>query len=174
MQRALGGIVGRMPHPHWFALLTDEEMEALTIPPNFSILAVSTQADCSADEREGAIAALICLGTDAPQPLCADVLRRKGLEPAHTATLEAVAVQEGARGQGLQNHLTRLAEERLVKQGIRAVIATAHPDNLFSVDNLLRAGFRVLDRAELYGGQPRLVLYKDLSGESTRPDTSQG
>jgi ribosomal protein S18 acetylase RimI-like enzyme len=73
-----------------------------------------------------------------------------------------VAVREQYRGRGLQVILSNLAENELIDRGFMTTLATVHPDNVFSLNNLFESGYRIIKKDEFYGGQPRFLVFKKL------------
>jgi len=67
------------------------------------------------------------------------------------------------RGNGLQRQLCEIRERCAAEFGCLHVFASVHPDNHYSGNNLLAAGFKVaVDRKELSWGV-RDILYKVIS-----------
>lgn len=164
MQAVLTGIVRRMPDSGQFALLTDPEMAALTGPEGFSILALTGQAP----EADGPpvqaerIAAMIMIRTRALGPHLTAMLLSCGIPPATAALMDVVAVHEQHRGRGLMAALSQLAEEEMRTRGFTALVATVHPDNVYSLNNFKNTGYRILKEGRFYGGQPRYLVGKIL------------
>lgn len=165
MQAVLTGIVQRMPDPTQFALLSDAEMAALTGPEGFSILALTGQATGpdSPPVQAERIAAMIMIRTQALDPHLTDMLLSCGMSPESTALMDVVAVHEQHRGRGLMAALSQLAEEELRSRGFTALVATVHPDNVYSLNNFKNTGYHVLQEGRFYGGQRRYLVCKTLA-----------
>lgn len=101
---------------------------------------------------------------------------------ARAIEMDSVAILPPWRGLGLQRRLEALGEEEAARRGCRHLVATVHPDNRYSLDNFLAAGFKVAARMTeqvpadrvLRDDAPkdvpmaavdRLLLRKDLAGE---------
>lgn len=78
------------------------------------------------------------------------------------AHMESAAVLPAYRGQRIQKKLLEAAEEQERKLGMHYLMATVHPDNVYSCANLETLGYRCLKETSKYGGLPRLILYKEL------------
>ena len=80
-----------------------------------------------------------------------------------TAHMESAAVQSSYRGHGIQKRLMEEAESLLRRQGYRYLMGTAHPDNIYSVNNFLRLGYEVAGEDMKYGGLPRYIFCRRIS-----------
>lgn len=84
-------------------------------------------------------------------------------ERAHLVYMDTAAVKKAFCGNGLQRNMLAAAEEELKKRrDYRKLyrLCTVHPDNVFSLKNMQKAGYEILAEARLYGGLPRLILGK--------------
>ena len=75
--------------------------------------------------------------------------------------MDTAAVHPDYRGFGLQGRLVQLAERELSGKGKRILLSTVHPDNEFSLNNMLKQGYAVRKRVEKYGSE-RLILQKEI------------
>lgn len=75
--------------------------------------------------------------------------------------MDTSAVHPDYRGLGLQAKMIHMAEETLNGKGHRILLSTVHPENCYSLDNLLKLGYTVQKRVEKYGSE-RYVLRKDI------------
>ena len=74
--------------------------------------------------------------------------------------MDSAAVHPAYRGQGLQRRLMQIAEEDLLsRKEKRILLCTVHPDNRFSLRNVLSQGYRVVKSIPIYGSV-RHVLCK--------------
>lgn len=78
------------------------------------------------------------------------------------AHMDTIAVLSAYRGHGLQKRLMETAETDLKARGIRFLMCTVHPDNLFSLNNVLGQGYEILTIKKKYGGKMRAILRKTL------------
>ena len=75
--------------------------------------------------------------------------------------MDTVVVHPDYRGRGLQRRLMTEAETWAKEQGYRTLMCTVHPENRFSLDNMLRLGYRVQKKLPKYGSV-RYILRKDI------------
>lgn len=73
--------------------------------------------------------------------------------------MDTAAVHPDFRGQKLQQRLMEAAEREL---GGRILLCTVHPDNRYSIQNVLNQGYTIEKTLEKYGGVVRCILRKDL------------
>lgn len=78
------------------------------------------------------------------------------------AHMESAAVLPRYRGQGIQKKLLLAAEEAEKQRGTVYLMATVHPDNIYSRKNLEQSGYVCLLETEKYGGLQRIVLCKKI------------
>lgn len=83
-----------------------------------------------------------------------------------SAHMESAAVYPAYRGHHLQAQMAAAAEDLLLKTPYRYLFATVHPDNRYSMENMLNRGFKVIKKAKIYGGLDRAILYKDSCAKS--------
>lgn len=75
--------------------------------------------------------------------------------------MDTSAVHPDYRGNGLQVRMMRIAEQELSGKGRRILLTTVHPDNHYSLRNILSQGYRIQKRTEKYGSE-RYILRKDI------------
>ena len=78
------------------------------------------------------------------------------------AHMDTIAVLSAYRGHGLQKRLMEAAEIDLKARGIHFLMCTVHPNNLFSLNNVLSQGYEIVTTKEKYGGKIRAILKKTL------------
>ena len=76
--------------------------------------------------------------------------------------MDTAAVHPDFRGRDLQYRMMQAAEADLRRPGGTVLLCTIHPDNRYSLRNVLRQGYTVEMTREKYGGSPRCILRKDL------------
>lgn len=76
--------------------------------------------------------------------------------------MESAAVHPAYRGQGLQGKLLQEAEEIERTRGTKYLMATVHPENIYSLRNLEKEGYKCILETKKYGGLRRKVLCKEL------------
>ncbi len=70
------------------------------------------------------------------------------------------AVHPDYIGNGLQSDVIKFLEKAARNKGYKYALGTVDPDNIYSINNLLKNGFKVVERVELSRGT-RDVLRKD-------------
>lgn len=78
------------------------------------------------------------------------------------AHMETAAVEENYRGLGIQKKLMAEGEEILKRQGCKYLMGTAHPDNIYSVNNFLKLGYEIAAEDKKYGGLPRYIFCRRI------------
>ena len=85
------------------------------------------------------------------------------------AHLEIAVVSPEFRGNSLQYKLL-VEAQRILKNGwneleIRYLMATVHPENVYSLRNVERFGMKIAADVKKYGGKRRFVMWKNLDDE---------
>lgn len=78
------------------------------------------------------------------------------------AIMETAAILPAYRGQKLQYRTMMAAEEELKSLGYRYLLCTVHPENQFSLNNVLKQGYKIMMTKEKYGGFLRHILLKEI------------
>lgn len=73
--------------------------------------------------------------------------------------MDTAAVHPDYRGKGLQAKLMQYAETEIQRSGDRILLCTVHPDNQYSLHNVLKQGYRIEKTLPMYGSL-RHVLKK--------------
>lgn len=81
-------------------------------------------------------------------------------EMMHVAHLETAVVSSDFRGKQLQYRLFREAEKVLRETESRYLMATVHPENIFSLRNMEKLGMKKAVEVRKYGGKLRNVMWK--------------
>lgn len=82
---------------------------------------------------------------------------------AVVAHMDSVVVLSQYRGRGLQYKLIREAEKLIESETeYRILMATVHPDNRYSLRNVMAHGYEVVAETLKYGGYPRFILKKEI------------
>lgn len=82
-------------------------------------------------------------------------------ELLQVVNMDTAVVHPEYRGQGLQKHLMQCAEKELSKTGKHILMCTVHPDNSFSLHNVLSQGYAIQKTTAMYGSV-RHVLSKNI------------
>ena len=76
--------------------------------------------------------------------------------------MDSVVILPQYRGNKLQYKLIEAAEEVLRQETDYEIwMATVHPDNKYSLNNVQALGYKIVAEAMKYGGYPRYVLMKE-------------
>ena len=73
--------------------------------------------------------------------------------------LDSVMIDKDFRGSKLQKQLINYMEADIKKCRLRAVVATVHPNNIWSLNNLLSCNFKIINKIIIHGGD-RYILIK--------------
>ena len=83
-------------------------------------------------------------------------------EKQKSAHMETVAIRLAYRGYHLQYLLMQKVEQELATMGFRYLLCTVHPENRYSLKNVLDQGYEIAATKEKYGGYPRHILKKTI------------
>lgn len=75
--------------------------------------------------------------------------------------MDTAAVHPNYRGLGLQIRMIQIAEGEISGKGKQILLSTVHPENRFSLNNMLCQGYAIQKRVGKYGSE-RYVLRKDI------------
>lgn len=79
------------------------------------------------------------------------------------AHMDSVVILPEYRGYGLQQLLIHKAEAILqAETEYRILMATVHPDNIYSLRNVKQLGYEVAAEAVMYGGYRRYIMKKEI------------
>ncbi len=78
------------------------------------------------------------------------------------ANVKITVVRPNYRGNGLQRYLIKILEEHAKENGYTICMATAAPDNKYSMDNFYLSGYKCVKVLKKYGGLERALLYKEI------------
>ena len=140
----------------WFFVEEDSETREKMISGRmFGFFAV--------EETSGKTAAVFTV--DIPGNSSENLGREIGLQEDQfslVAHMDTAAVLPEYRGNHLQVLLMQTAEQELKERGYRYLMCTVHPENPYSLHNVLRQGYQVVAEKEKYGGLRRNILLKQL------------
>lgn len=86
-----------------------------------------------------------------------------GDEMQKVAHMETAAVRQDYTGRGIQKLLMAEGEKILHSTNYIHIMGTAHPENIYSVNNFRKLHYEVVAEDRKYGGWPRYVFYKNIS-----------
>lgn len=76
--------------------------------------------------------------------------------------MDTAVVSPKYRGHHLQYRLISFAENDLKNAGYYKLMCTIHPENIYSLNNALDLGYRIMATREKYGGYLRHILLKEI------------
>ena len=146
-------------HPsEWFVCETEESLSSMISEHGFIIIA---QPENPSDSNEVAgMFAIKFPGMPSDNLGRYQNFSEEQLELC--AHMESTIVHPQYRGYHLQAQMTQRAEELLKKLPYKYLLATIHPDNQYSMNNMMRCGYRLVAQAKLYGGLDRVILLKEI------------
>ncbi len=149
----LDSVKAGMPQQHWFYLDPPETVREMMEDGSMELwIAMDGERMAAAFDILHPGLASFNYGYDL------DLSREELLQVVH---MDTSAVHTDYRGQGLQRKMVHTAETELTGQGRKILLCTVHPDNRFSLNNMLSQGYVIQKRVEKYGSE-RLILRKDI------------
>ena len=82
-------------------------------------------------------------------------------ELLQVVNMDTAVVHPDYRGLGLQTRLMRSAEEELAGMGKHILMCSVHPENLYSLHNVLSQGYTICKTVPMYGSV-RHILRKNI------------
>ena len=139
-----------MEEDEWFFLDPDEEV--------YEMMEQDAMGIWLAEEGER-IAAVFCVVYPELRPFNLGYdLAFSEADLKRVVHMDTAAVHPDYRGQGLQHRMMLHAEQEL---GGRILMCTIHPDNCYSLNNVLKQGYAIEKKTEKYGSI-RYVLRKEI------------
>lgn len=142
-----------MPQQHWFYLDPPETVREMIAD---GIMEVWLAMD---EDRLAAVFDILYPGLNSYNygfdlGLCEEEL----LQVIH---MDTSAVHPDYRGLGLQGRMVHMAEQELFGRGKRILLSTVHPENRYSLNNMLKQGYEIQKLVGKYGSK-RYILRKDI------------
>lgn len=143
----------KVPDPEWFETEDIEFAGKHISEEGFTILA----------EQEGRIAGMMMVRIPGEQEdNLGEYLNLTDSRMNQVAHLEIAVVAPEFQGNSLQYRLCCMAEERLKEQGYTYLMATVHPENIYSLRNMEKLGMARAAKVRKYGGKLRYVMWKKI------------
>ena len=76
--------------------------------------------------------------------------------------MDSVSVRLEFRGNGLQGKMLEEAEKRIDRDRYKYAMCTIHPDNVYSLYNMQKYGYKIQKTVKCYGDNIRHVLLKKI------------
>jgi hypothetical protein len=145
------------PVKDWFAVDDFDYLDKILGDLHTCII----EAVDTATNRQAAVFVLV-FPASGPDNLGADI----GLdedEQRKVVHMDIAATLPEFRGHGLQYRLMDYAEKMLQTTGIKYLMCTVHPENVFSKRNVEKLGYRLVKTGMKYGGLPRCTYLKKIN-----------
>ena len=156
--RVMEKVSGNMPHSDWFVAGGREYIETHIEENGFIFLA---EGYLEGEEPELAGFFVVDIPGESEHNLGWDI--GFDLEQCRRVVhMDTAVVAEGWRGLGLQHRLMQACEKELSHRGWEYLLATVHPDNIYSLNNARKGGYEVMATKEKYGGKLRHIMMKKL------------
>ena len=156
--RVMEKVSHNMPHADWFVAGGREYIESHIEEDGFIYLAEAFLAE---DAPEVAGFFVVDFPGDSEHNLGLDI-GFTSEQCRRVVHMDTAVVAEGWRGLGLQAKLMDACEKELSHRGWEYLLATIHPDNIYSLNNALNGGYQVMATKEKYGGKLRHIMMKKL------------
>lgn len=83
------------------------------------------------------------------------------VDDSETILLDGLAVKQEYRGKGCQIHLLNIFEEHAKQNVFHSIVASVHPDNVYSLTNFEKQQYKVIAEKDLFYGH-RYIIKKHL------------
>ena len=107
-------------------------------------------------KKQNEVIALFVATCDIP-----DVLKEYELSNYNVMLIDSIMVIEKFRGYGLQRKVLEFLFKRVKELKLDGLVATVHPDNIYSLNNFLSSGYEIINKLIIHGGT-RYILYKNI------------
>ncbi len=87
-----------------------------------------------------------------------NVLKEYKLSNLNYMLIDSIMVKEEYRGQGLQRKMLDFAYKRAKELKMYGLVATIHPDNIYSLNNFIEEKYEVINTIKIHGGPRRIVI----------------
>ena len=142
------GVKKKMDHPEWLGDFTEEEI--FDILENGGYCFLYRYAD-------------IYVASSMLIPAREKDIEKFGLDYDYLKTMDygPEAVEEVARGNGIQKYILKDMDEYSKKLGYEHVVTTVHPDNVYCIQNMEESGFTFVKSKHFSRGK-RNIYTKDI------------
>ena len=151
-------IYEKIPDKSWFSMDSRENLVRYMSTSGFAL-----KAEMCDEGRDYELAGIfIARISELGEENLGKYLNLNEEELARVAHMEIAMVDEKFRGRGLQKELMKTAEEHLKFLGYHWLMGTAHPENVYSVNNFRKLGYEIVAKDLKYGGLPRYIFCKKM------------
>ena len=135
-----------MKNKEWFVPLTKEEF----------LTSIEGRCNTYFFTYNQQVIGLLVLTCDIPE-----ILKSYKLPQGNYMLIDSIMVKDEYRGQGLQRKILQFAQKQAEKLKMNGLVATVHPDNIYSLNNFVHEDYKVINRLNIHGGQ-REILLKEI------------
>ncbi len=89
-----------------------------------------------------------------------NILKKYKLPNGNYMLVGSIMVKDKYRGYGLQSQMLEYANKRAQDLKMDGLVATVHPDNIYSLNNFLNEGYQILHVLNIYGGIRNVMIKK--------------
>ena len=139
-------IIDEMSNKEWFAPLTKEEfLTPIEGRDNVYFFTLNDE-----------IIGLLVLACDIKE-----VLKEYKLQSDNYMLIDSIMVKSKYRGKGIQRKMLEFAYDRAKELNMDGLVATVHPDNIYSLNNFIKEKYEILHALNIHGGV-RNVMIKNI------------
>lgn len=91
-----------------------------------------------------------------------EVLTEYQLKNNNVLLIDSIMIREEFRGYGLQRQVLTYLYNRAKELKLDGLVATVHPDNIYSLNNLLYSNYKIINKLTLHGGD-RYIVFKEIN-----------
>lgn len=136
-------IIDKMQNKEWFTPLTKEE---------FLIPLQDKDNDYIFTYKKEVIGMLVLTCN------IKEVLEEYKLPKGDYMLIDSIMIKDNYRGYGLQRQLLKYAYNKALEQKVDGLVATVHPDNIYSLNNFLKEGYQILHTLQIHGGKRHVMI----------------
>lgn len=90
-----------------------------------------------------------------------NIIKEYELENKNIAILDSIMIKEQYRGSNLQRQGMKIIEEEACNLNIELIVATVHPENIYSLNNFIKENYKIIKKHKIHGG-PRFIVVKNI------------
>lgn len=90
-----------------------------------------------------------------------EILKEYKLNNYNIMLIDSIMVSEKFRGYGLQRQILEFLSRRAKELQLDGLVATIHPNNVYSLNNFISSGYEIINKLNIHGG-PRYIVYKNI------------
>ena len=90
-----------------------------------------------------------------------NIIKEYELDNQNIGRLDSVMIKEKYRGSNLQRQGMKILEEEASNLNIEHIVATIHPENIYSLNNFIKENYKIIKKHNIHGG-PRFIVVKNI------------